>query len=161
MRIATGRNEGSGGVRNAVPGERLGPRGIAREDRTCWVCGQGTVEDLQHFLLECPDYHDVKQPLSQCLHRRTPRRLPFGVTNPIRGYLRLSVLCLLSANACCETDAAVRVVSGGFGYGLCASGSLLHPRNYKSHSAVCVSLGHVIEKPGAPPPLAQPSGHQT
>ena len=60
LRIATGRNEGSG-VRNAAPGERLGPRGIAREYRTCQVCGQGTVEDLQHFLLECPAYEDVKQ----------------------------------------------------------------------------------------------------
>jgi hypothetical protein len=60
LRIATGRNEGSS-VRNAAPGERLGPRGIAREDRTCPVYGQGSVEDLQHFVLECPAYDVVKQ----------------------------------------------------------------------------------------------------
>ena len=60
LRIATGRNEGSG-VRNAAPGERLGPRGIPQEQRTCRVCTHAPVEDLPHFLLECPAYAEVKQ----------------------------------------------------------------------------------------------------
>ncbi len=57
LRIATGKNEGSG-VRNAAPGQgqRLGPRGIPREERTCSVCSRGLVEDLQHFLVDCTGY---------------------------------------------------------------------------------------------------------
>ena len=57
LRIAEGRNEGSG-VRNAAEGQRLGPRGIPREERLCRLCASRqappAVEDLLHFLVECP-----------------------------------------------------------------------------------------------------------
>jgi len=70
LRIATGKNEGSG-VRNAAPGQRLGPRGIPRGERTCRVCGQGRVEDLQHFLEDCTEYTAVKARFSSLF---TPAR---------------------------------------------------------------------------------------
>jgi len=60
LRIATGRNEGSG-ARNAGPDGRLGPRGIPRAERMCRCCTADIVEDLKHFLLECPAYTAVKQ----------------------------------------------------------------------------------------------------
>ena len=61
LRIATGRNEGDGSA-NAQPGQALGSRRIARSMRTCRVCGvAGAVEDMQHFLLECPFYDRIRQ----------------------------------------------------------------------------------------------------
>ena len=61
LRIATGRNEGDGSA-NALPGRALGTRRIHRSLRTCRVCGvAGAVEDMQHFLLECPFYARVRQ----------------------------------------------------------------------------------------------------
>ena len=61
LRIATGRNKGDGSV-NAQPGQALGSRRIARSMRTCRVCGTaGAVEDMQHFLLECPFYARTRQ----------------------------------------------------------------------------------------------------
>jgi len=84
LRIATGRNEGAGGrsaqhTRGRGRGVRRGGaaqrgssrgglsqapqrgRGIPREQRVCLVCHGGMVEDLKHFLLECPAYAAIKQ----------------------------------------------------------------------------------------------------
>jgi len=62
LRIATGRNEGDGSA-NAQPGRARGTRRIiARQPRTCRVCGVAwAVEDMQHFLLECSSYARVRQ----------------------------------------------------------------------------------------------------
>jgi len=60
LRIATGRNEGSGAA-NAQDGRALGPRGIPRAARICRLCQAGCVEDLQHFLVECPGYAATRQ----------------------------------------------------------------------------------------------------
>jgi hypothetical protein len=60
LRIATGRNEGSGRA-NASGGRQLGPRGIPRGSRTCHVCkSTEAVEDIKHFLLECPVYQSLR-----------------------------------------------------------------------------------------------------
>jgi len=63
LRVATGRNEGSG-VRNAAAGQRLGARGIPRAERICRLCHSSgfpnAVEDLLHFLCECPAYAHIR-----------------------------------------------------------------------------------------------------
>jgi len=61
LRIATGRNEGSGST-NVRQGHRHGHRYLERSNRTCLICrAPGVVEDLKHFLLECPAYAQLRQ----------------------------------------------------------------------------------------------------
>jgi hypothetical protein len=61
LRVATGRNEGSGSA-NVQPGRTHGRRYLERSRRTCLICStQGCVEDLKHFLLECPAYAQLRQ----------------------------------------------------------------------------------------------------
>jgi hypothetical protein len=61
LRIATGRNEGSGST-NVRQGHRHGHRYLERSNRTCLICSApGVVEDLQHFLLKCPAYAQLRQ----------------------------------------------------------------------------------------------------
>ena len=60
LRIATGRNEGSGSA-NVQPGHTHGHRCLDRSHRTCLICNApGCVEDLKHFLLECPAYAQLR-----------------------------------------------------------------------------------------------------
>jgi hypothetical protein len=95
----------------------LGVSLLGREDCTCRVCGQGTVEDLQHFCSSARPMVMSSSIVFQCLHRRTPRWPPFLGHQP---QTRLAICamraCLPSANACCQTDATLRLVSGGFRY---------------------------------------------
>ena len=61
LRIATGRNEGSGST-NIRQGHTHGHRYLERSNRTCLICNAlGAVEDLKHFLLECPAYAQLRQ----------------------------------------------------------------------------------------------------
>jgi hypothetical protein len=54
LRIATGRNEGSGST-NVRQGHRHGHRCLERSNRICLNCSApGAVEDLKHLLPACP-----------------------------------------------------------------------------------------------------------
>ena len=64
LRIATGRNERrappDGGQGQQEGGSGRG-RGLPRCERICRVCHSGAVEDLRHFILECPAYTAIRQ----------------------------------------------------------------------------------------------------
>ena len=42
-------------------------RGLQREERMCWECQSGKVEDVAHWLLECDAWGIERQPLLQAL----------------------------------------------------------------------------------------------
>ena len=79
LRVCTGRNEGSGAA-NATGDGRPGTRCIPRTQRTCKVCG--TVEDLKHFLLECPAYAAVKGEWAAVFEGRNSTAMVFMQDQP-------------------------------------------------------------------------------
>ena len=38
-------------------------QGVKREDRVCKECGSGEVEGVTHWLLRCPAWSSLRQPL--------------------------------------------------------------------------------------------------
>jgi hypothetical protein len=79
LRVCTGRNEGSGEVNE--DGSR-GTRRIPRDQRTCKVCGNThAVEDLKHFLLECPHYAQIRSRWSNVFGNHTTPSAVLGQAN--------------------------------------------------------------------------------
>ena len=117
LRISTGRNEGRGSSR---PGQRGGReavgtnralreppsrgRGIPREERVCKLCqaeGRVAVEDLKHFLLECPAYAAIKHtyavvflPPPQSPHMFLNQPDQYAVAHAVCTMLRHRASCL-------------------------------------------------------------------
>ena len=38
-------------------------QGVAREDRVCRECDDGMIEDVHHWLLSCPEWSNLRQPI--------------------------------------------------------------------------------------------------
>jgi hypothetical protein len=53
---------------NAENMRKLGRTNIARSDRVCRCCVQGSMEDELHFMLECPLYNEPRQSMMQKRH---------------------------------------------------------------------------------------------
>ena len=49
-------------------------RGIKREEGTCKECQNGEVEDVYHWLLQCPTWDHLRQPLIRELGDRNMNR---------------------------------------------------------------------------------------
>jgi len=121
LRIATGRNEGSGVSRRVDEGGggrsgggRQGPgtalqeppargRGIPREQRLCKLCaaqGVHVVEDLQHFLLECPVYGIVKARYPS-VFQPPPQSTSVFLGNDDQCSVAYAVCAMLRHRVCC------------------------------------------------------------
>jgi hypothetical protein len=84
LRVCTGRNEGSGAA-NATADGRLGTRRIPRDQRTCRVCDNTRViEDLKHFLLECPHYGYIRRRHSTVFENRITPAAVLGQPDQVK-----------------------------------------------------------------------------
>ena len=65
-------------------------RGVKREERICKECQSGEIEDVCHWLLQCPAWDHFRQPLftAQAL-----KDLPEGATLEQRTAVILSIAC--------------------------------------------------------------------
>ena len=63
-------------------------RGVKREERICKECQSGEVEDVCHWLLQCPAWDHIRQPLFTAL-----RDLHEGTTVEQQTAVILSIAC--------------------------------------------------------------------
>ena len=65
-------------------------RGVKREEKICKECQSGEVEDVCHWLLRCPAWDHIRQPL---LTAQGLRDLPEGTTVEQQTAVILSIAC--------------------------------------------------------------------
>ena len=69
--------------------------GAQEVDRLCWVCGQGAIENEEHFLLECVSYEDLRKKMLASIRYQTGDA--YGLTDR-RDESRLLLKVLLGLN---------------------------------------------------------------
>lgn len=92
LRVATGRYEFDAATQG---------RGIQRGRRLCRVCSHVAVEDVKHFLLECPAYHDVRMKWHEVFMYSAPSQVlnhedPYAVAYAISDMLKLRQQLLMA-----------------------------------------------------------------